>query len=224
MVNTEGPLSQAAIGRALGLSPAAMTKLKKQGMPVDSVEAAQAWRVQRQNVAQRKPLPAGVGAGVSLAPSAPNEAVPTPAHLHAPGVSGAPSMSGVSGASALAPWPGAMGHEDDHPFADVPDETFESARIRRTIAEANLAELEESRIKGLHVEKAKVDAAFFEAARGLRDGMTNCSRRLAAEVATLGDPHACEAVISKELRHLLESFSQMLHQKISTPKTEEVGL
>ena len=61
MVNGEpspgGILSQAAIGRALGLSPAAMTKLKKQGMPVHSVEAAQAWRRARQNIAQRKPEP-----------------------------------------------------------------------------------------------------------------------------------------------------------------------
>ena len=64
MVNGEGSsvngLSQAAIGRALNLSPAAMTKLKKQGMPVESVEAAQAWRVARQNVAQRKAVPASL--------------------------------------------------------------------------------------------------------------------------------------------------------------------
>lgn len=36
-----------------------MVKLKKLGMPVDSVEAAQAWREARQNVAARKPLPGG---------------------------------------------------------------------------------------------------------------------------------------------------------------------
>lgn len=53
-------LSQAAIGRAMNLSPAAMTKLKKQGMPVHSVEAAVAWRTARQNIAQRKPIPAPV--------------------------------------------------------------------------------------------------------------------------------------------------------------------
>lgn len=186
MVNADNPPSQAAIGRALGLSPAAMTKLKKQGMPVDSVESAQAWRVERQNVAQRKPVPVA--------------------------------------APPMAPWPGALDHEDDNLPVGMPDESFESARIRRTIAEANLAELEESRIKGLHVEKSKVDAAFFEAARGLRDGMTNCSRRLAAEVATHGDPHTCEAIISKELRHLLESFIQNLNQKMSTPRTEDMGL
>jgi phage terminase Nu1 subunit (DNA packaging protein) len=55
MVN--GP-SQAAIGRALDLSPASITKLKGQGMPVDSVESAQAWRIARQNIAARKPEPA----------------------------------------------------------------------------------------------------------------------------------------------------------------------
>ena len=36
--------SQAALARALGLSPAAITKFKARGMPIDSVEAAQAWR------------------------------------------------------------------------------------------------------------------------------------------------------------------------------------
>ena len=57
MVNATQALSQAAIGRALDLSPASMTKLKKQGMPVDTVEAAQAWREARQNIAARKPAP-----------------------------------------------------------------------------------------------------------------------------------------------------------------------
>ena len=95
------------------------------------------------------------------------------------------------------------------------DESFERARIRHKIAEANLAELEEARIKGLHVEKARVEMGFFEAARGLRDGMTNCSRRIAAEVATLTTPTECEAVIAKELRHLLESFTRQIAQKFT---------
>ena len=50
-------ISQSDLGRALGLSKQAISKLKGQGMPVDSVEAAQAWRAARQNVAARKPLP-----------------------------------------------------------------------------------------------------------------------------------------------------------------------
>lgn len=39
-----GGLSQAALARAIGLSPAMIVKLKGKGMPVHSVEAAQAWR------------------------------------------------------------------------------------------------------------------------------------------------------------------------------------
>ena len=46
--------NQSALGRMLGLSPAAITKLKKQGMPVHSATAAQAWRMEKQSVARRK--------------------------------------------------------------------------------------------------------------------------------------------------------------------------
>lgn len=154
-----------------------MTKLKGQGMPVDSVESARAWRTERQNIAHRKPEPPP--AGVRL-----------PVHLG--------------------------GHDDGPDADDMLDESFERARIRHKIAEANLAELEEARIKGLHVEKTRVEMGFFEAARGLRDGMTNCSRRIAAEVATLTAPTECEAVISRELRHLLESFTRQIAQKFAT--------
>jgi hypothetical protein len=45
MVNSkQSTLSQAAIGRALGLSSASVTKCKKMGMPVHDVEAARTWR------------------------------------------------------------------------------------------------------------------------------------------------------------------------------------
>ncbi|MDP2770485.1 MAG: hypothetical protein Q8O81_11700 [Giesbergeria sp.] len=56
MSNTK-TLSQNAIGRELGLSSANMTKLRKQGCPMDSVEAVRAWRLERQSIAQRKPEP-----------------------------------------------------------------------------------------------------------------------------------------------------------------------
>lgn len=36
--------SQNSIGRELGLSPATMSKMRKQGCPMDSVEAVRAWR------------------------------------------------------------------------------------------------------------------------------------------------------------------------------------
>lgn len=50
-------LSQASLARALGLSPPAISKLKKLGMPTTSVLAARAWREQHQSIARRKPEP-----------------------------------------------------------------------------------------------------------------------------------------------------------------------
>ncbi len=55
MVSAYKPLSQNAIGRALGLSSANMVKMKRQGCPMDSVEAVRAWREARQSIAARKP-------------------------------------------------------------------------------------------------------------------------------------------------------------------------
>ena len=51
------PPSQNAIGRALGLSSPAMTKMKKQGCPMTSIEAVRAWREKHLNIAMRKPEP-----------------------------------------------------------------------------------------------------------------------------------------------------------------------
>jgi phage terminase Nu1 subunit (DNA packaging protein) len=51
-------MNQSELAEALGMSRQVVSRLKQQGMPVDSLAAAQAWREARQNVAQRKPLPA----------------------------------------------------------------------------------------------------------------------------------------------------------------------
>ncbi|MEN9923902.1 MAG: hypothetical protein RL268_28 [Pseudomonadota bacterium] len=74
----EKALSQTALGIALGLSPAAITKLKKQGMPVDSVASAQAWREARQNIAARKrsSVPQRDEAAASISIPAPAQAFP----------------------------------------------------------------------------------------------------------------------------------------------------
>lgn len=72
----EPTLSQAALGRLLDLSPAAITKLKLQGMPVHSLEAAQAWRTERQNVAARKPLPVTAVAAAPIEGRRPDRVFP----------------------------------------------------------------------------------------------------------------------------------------------------
>lgn len=50
-------ISQNAIGRALGLTSAAMVKMKKKGCPMDSVEVVRAWRKSNQNIVFSKPEP-----------------------------------------------------------------------------------------------------------------------------------------------------------------------
>lgn len=47
----------AAIARALDVHPAVVTRQRRMGMPVDSVEAARAWRAQHLSIAHRKPAP-----------------------------------------------------------------------------------------------------------------------------------------------------------------------
>mgnify|MGYP000541243284 CR=1 FL=1 len=48
------PISQAELGRMLGISPATVTKHKAAGMPVDSLESALEWRRTHLNIGQRK--------------------------------------------------------------------------------------------------------------------------------------------------------------------------
>ena len=60
MMNGQNQPTQKELAAALDMSQANVTKLKKQGMPVDSVASAQAWRESRQNVAARKPAPPGL--------------------------------------------------------------------------------------------------------------------------------------------------------------------
>ena len=52
-----GELSQAMLARRLGISPAAVTKAKAQGMPTSSVAAARAWRRAHLDPAHTKPEP-----------------------------------------------------------------------------------------------------------------------------------------------------------------------
>ena len=167
-------LSQRAVGRALGLSSASMVKLKKQGMPVDSVESAQAWREAKQSIAKRKPEP-----------------VPTQ------------TVGGDTFRTMI------RANQVKADGSDL-DESHDQARTRREIAEANLAELREGELSRELVRKADVDRASYEAARALRDGLANCSKRLGATVAVMTTPEECAAAIEREHRTLLQTWSRTM--------------
>lgn len=93
--------------------------------------------------------------------------------------------------------------------AQVPG--YDSSRARREAAEAAKAELQLAEMAGKFLLKTDVEAAAFEIARSLRDGLNNSARRIAAEVASLTTTEECEEVIDREITALLGSMSQSLN-------------
>lgn len=102
-------------------------------------------------------------------------------------------------------------------------QAYQDSRARREAAEASIAEMKQAEMEGLYLLKAEVDAAVFEAARMLRDGMTNCARRIAGEAVGASTAEECEAIIDREHRALLESLAQALQEKLSVGEHEVLG-
>lgn len=222
-------MSQAAIGRVLGLAPSTMTKHKAAGMPMDSVEAARAWHKAHTNIAQRKPASRMAAAGFAAAQSSAAAGVPVaPGGVAAAGLPVAVAVDAARGGAAApvisrADY-GRVGGDDFHAMIRANevrsdgfplDEDFDSARTREKIATANLAEIEEAAARGKYLVKADFERHLFNAGRMLRDTLTNCARRVGAEVAGLAAADECEAVIDREHRAALASFSQILRQTIT---------
>lgn len=91
---------------------------------------------------------------------------------------------------------------------------YDVSRARREAAEAARAEIKLAEDAGMFLLKADVRAQVFEIARAMRDGLTNCARRLAADVAPLTTAEECEAIIDREHRALLSSMTQTLDAKL----------
>ena len=199
MVNSEHapdkPLSQAAIGRALGLSPASMTKLKGQGMPVDSVAAAQAWRVARQNVAQRKPAPESVAATS-------RRTDPMRAEL-----GGDRLRDSVSQADRIAvggrPVFGGSGGDFDMPPDMGMGEDRDEARTRREIAEANIAEMEEARLRRELIRVSAVRAQMSIDYATTRDALLQIPARMGPLLAAEGDSAQVQNLLHTEIHQAL---------------------
>ena len=192
------PLSQAAIGRALGLAPSTMTKHKAAGMPMDSVESARAWHKAHTNIAQRKPASRLAALACAKAQADAGFAASAPSAQQAE----RSEYGRVGGDEFRAN----EVRSDGGPLF----EDFDSARTREKIAAANLAEMEEAAMRGMYLVKTDFERYLFNAGRMLRDTLTNCARRIGAEVSGLTTAEDCEAVIDREHRAALASFSQQL--------------
>lgn len=127
------------------------------------------------------------------------------------------SRPGKNGAFSAAP------NDDDSAGAGGAGGAYETSRARREAAEAEIAEIKLAELAGKFLLREDVDAAVFEIARALRDGLTNCSRRIAADVAGLTDAVECEEVIEREHRQLLESMAHGLKAQIGVVLEDDAG-
>ena len=166
---------------------------------MDSIESVRAWRKARQNIAARKPEPV-----VDVA---------QPLALPAPPA----TKQRVSEEFFQA-----MIRESDAELASMAMlEDLDQARTRLMISDANMAEMKEDEMQGKLRKKSEVDSKAFEIARALRDGLTNCARRIAAEVSVLSSADECEAVIDREHRTMMDNmWTQLTNElKVSAPES-----
>jgi len=103
----------------------------------------------------------------------------------------------------------------DTPAAEGSEITsYHVAKTLREAAEAQIARLKLAEMQGKYLDKADFERHLFTAGRMLRDTLTNCSRRIGAEVAGSTNPDECEAIIDREHRAALASFAQALRMSI----------
>lgn len=185
--------SQAALGRALGLSGAAVTKLKKLGMPVDSVEAAQAWREARQNVAQRKPLPDAAPASVRQPwPPFDDSRNPFSKPPRGPVMHNGRPVFGES-------------LPDDLPPDGLEDR--DGARTRREIAEANMAEIAEQKLRHEVILVAAIKRQMATDFATTRDALLQIPARMGPVLAAKGDAAEVQTILHEEIHKVLEDLA-----------------
>lgn len=126
-----------------------------------------------------------------------------------------------SGVIAGESVPAAAGSEVRAPEGQAPAPVVESgyneARTRRERAEAEEAEMRTAKMRGAMVMREDVDRAMFEIGRELRDRLTACARRVAAEVASIQTAEGCEAVIDREHRIVLDLLVTQFREKVGAP-------
>lgn len=123
--------------------------------------------------------------------------------------------SGKTAATLSAPDPAPAPGATEPPAAEGSEITsYHVAKTLREAAEAQIARLKLAEMQGKYLDKADFERHLFTAGRMLRDTLTNCSRRIGAEVAGTTNPDECEAIIDREHRAALASFAQALRMSL----------
>jgi hypothetical protein len=100
------------------------------------------------------------------------------------------------------------------------DPGYMQFRSRREEADAQIAEMNAAKMRGTMLMRQDVDRAMFEIGREIRDRLTACARRIASEVASINTAEACEQVVDREHRIVLELLVTACREKIGTPSRD----
>lgn len=104
------------------------------------------------------------------------------------------------------------------PAAKPPaDPGYMQFRSRREEADAQIAEMNAAKMRGAMLMRQDVDRAMFEIGREIRDRLSACARRIASEVASVSSAEACEAVVDREHRIVLELLVTSFREKVGAP-------
>ncbi|WP_440105401.1 hypothetical protein [Acidovorax sp. BL-A-41-H1] len=175
-------MRQSELAKALGLSKQAVSKLKGQGMPVHSVEAARAWRDENLSVAARKET---------------REAVPVPSAVPV-----APPRSRPD----TRTFPPLSDDEDGE------DEDFKAARTREKISEANMAEMNEAKMRREMINVAVVERQLATDYATTRDALLQIPARIAPLLAAETDTAAIQTMLDAELHQALANLAGTAEQ------------
>lgn len=131
--------------------------------------------------------------------------------------SAAPAPAAQAGLPMAPDQAGDFAGEGMAPARPAADPSYMQFRARREEADAQIAEMNAAKMRGAMLMRDDVDRAMFEIGRELRDRLTACARRVASEVAALGSAEACEAVIDREHRIVLELLVTAFREKVGAP-------
>lgn len=177
-------MTQSELANALGLSKQAVSKLKGQGMPVHSVEAARAWRDENLSVAARKET---------------RESAPAPSA--APAAPAAPAR-GRPNTQTFPP----LGDDEDE------DEDFKAARTREKISEANMAEMNEAKMRREMINLDVVVRQLSTDYATTRDAVLQIPARIAPLLAGETDAAAIQTMLDAELHQALSNLAGTAEQ------------
>ena len=167
----------------LGVSKSQVARDKAAGMPMDSAEAARAWRDAQLDLSR-------TAHGRIDRPGAPD---PLPAAAADPAADLAVDNLPDTDTAAAEP--------------DSEDTLkFRKARAEREAINAATSRIELDKLQGSVIDLVEAQRLAFTAFRSLRDALLNVPARIKDQLAMTADPAACEALLETEIAGALSSL------------------